>query len=149
MEIKIRIGEAKDVKALLQLIQELAEYEKAPKEVIVTEEILLKDGFGDQPLFEFYVAEVENVVRGIALIYTKYSTWKGPCLFLEDIVVQQSHRKFGIGSKLLERVIAEAEFRKVKRLEWQVLDWNTPAIEFYKKHQTIFEPEWINCKRVF
>lgn len=145
----VRSGEPGDVTDLLRLIQELATYEEAPDEVIVSEEQLLEDGFGANKIFDFFVAELEGAVVGIALYYTKYSTWKGRCLFLEDIVVALEHRRKGIGEQLLRQVINEAEKRKVKRLEWQVLDWNTPAIEFYKKHKTTFEPEWINCKIVF
>lgn len=145
----VRKGERKDVGQLLKLIQELADYEKAPNEVIITEEILLKDGFGPDKIFDFYVADHGGEILGIALYYTKYSTWKGRCLFLEDIIVSEQHRRKGIGELLFKQVVEAAEKAGVKRLEWQVLDWNKPAIEFYKKHESLFEPEWINCKLTF
>ncbi|MCB0480232.1 MAG: GNAT family N-acetyltransferase [Flavobacteriales bacterium] len=142
----IRKGEKKDIPSLLTLIQELATYEKQPDAVVVTEEILMNDGFGANKIFEFFVAELEGKVVGIALYYAKYSTWKGRCLFLEDIIVEEQYRNRGIGKKLMDEIVKTAEAQKVKRLEWQVLDWNEPSIAFYKKYKTIFDGEWINCK---
>lgn len=149
MDILIRKGEPKDVKAVLQLIQELANYEKAPQEVEVTEEELLNDGFGGHPVYELIVAEVNNEVVGIALFYTKYSTWKGKCIYLEDLVVTTSMRQKGIGSLLFEAVAKVGKTRQVKRMEWQVLEWNEPAIQFYKKYNANIDPEWYNGKLVF
>tara|TARA_Y100000768_G_C23826342_1_gene609118 strand:- start:219 stop:686 length:468 start_codon:yes stop_codon:yes gene_type:complete len=149
MDILIRKGEPKDVKAVLQLIQELANYEKAPQEVEVTEEELLNDGFGEHPVYELIVAEVNNEVVGIALFYTKYSTWKGKCIYLEDLVVTTSMRQKGIGSLLFEAVAKVGKTRQVKRMEWQVLEWNEPAIQFYKKYNANIDPEWYNGKLVF
>ncbi len=137
------------MKAVLQLIQELANYEKAPQEVEVTEEELLNDGFGEHPVYELIVAEVNNEVVGIALFYTKYSTWKGKCIYLEDLVVTTSMRQKGIGSLLFEAVAKVGKTRQVKRMEWQVLEWNEPAIQFYKKYNANIDPEWYNGKLVF
>lgn len=145
-KITIRKGTEKDVPRLLHLIQELATYEKEPDAVVVNESILIHDGFGPNKIFDFFVAENENEVVGIALYYEKYSTWKGRCMFLEDIIVTASERGKGYGLLLMDRIVKEAESKKVKRLEWQVLDWNEPAINFYKKYQAIFDGEWINCK---
>jgi GNAT superfamily N-acetyltransferase len=145
----IRKGEKKDVASLLLLINELATYEKAPHEVTVTEEVLLEDGFGEDAVFNFFVAELNAEIVGIALYYIKYSTWKGRCVFLEDIIVKEAFRKYGIGYKLFKEVALVAKQLKVKRLEWQVLDWNLPAINFYKKWNANFDNEWINCKLTF
>jgi GNAT superfamily N-acetyltransferase len=148
-DIVVREGTEDDLPAALELIRELAVYEKAPDEVICTVESMREDGFGPHPVFGFYVAEENERVLGLALHYTKYSTWKGKCLFLEDIIVKESERRRGIGKLLFDRIVELAEERGVKRLEWQVLDWNTPAIEFYKKYDTIFEPEWLNGKLIW
>ncbi len=113
-EIKIRNAEKADMTGVLALIQELADYERAPKEVIVTVEILNRDGFGENPLFKCLIAERENTMVGIALYYIKYSTWKGPCVFLEDIVVTLSERRIGIGKLLFEEVIKVANEMSAK-----------------------------------
>lgn len=145
--IKIRRAVPADVKHIIRLIRELAEYEKAPGEVVVTEEILLRDGFGEHPLFYCYVAETqEGNIPGMALYYIKYSTWKGPCVFLEDIVVSQSERGKGIGKLLFEAVKCDAIERGALRMEWQVLDWNEPAIKFYEKYQPEVLREWLNYR---
>lgn len=143
-KISIRKGTAQDTEALYALIKELAEYEKAPNEVIVTPETLRNDGFGDRPLFEFLVAEVDNEILGIALYYYAYSTWKGKFLYLEDLVVKESARKLGIGSALFLALKEKCESEGLKRMAWQVLDWNEPAIKFYEKHQADISPEWLN-----
>jgi len=145
----VRKGTKKDIPALLALITELAIYEKAPNEVVVTKEILLSDGFGKDKIFDFFVYETKNGILGIALYYTKYSTWKGKCIYLEDIVVSQQHRQKGVGSKLFDAVLEVAKNKKVKRMEWPVLDWNEPAIKFYKKYNAILDEEWINGKFEF
>ena len=130
---------------MLRLIQELALFEKAPKEVIATEETLLKWGFGENPLFVSWVAEMEGEVVALALCYTRYSTWKGPVLYLEDLVVTENARSQGIGKALFEQCIAYAKSQNYSRMVWQVLDWNQPAIEFYQKYQASFEGEWLNA----
>lgn len=129
---------------MLRLIHELALFEKAPEEVIATEETLLKWGFGENPLFVSWVAEMEGEVVALALCYTRYSTWKGPVLYLEDLVVTENARSQGIGKALFEQCIAYAKSQNYSRMVWQVLDWNQPAIEFYQKYQASFEGEWLN-----
>jgi len=147
--VTIRKGTRDDVSALLSLIKDLAVYEKEPEAVIITEQTLLEDGFGKKSLFEFLVAEHNDEVVGIALYYTKYSTWKGRCIYLEDIVIKASERQKGIGSLLLLKLKEIAEKEGVKRLEWQVLEWNESAISFYKKYGAVIDTEWFNCKFEF
>jgi GNAT superfamily N-acetyltransferase len=146
MNLQIRKGTRSDIPQLLGLIRELATYERAPAEVTVTIEELENDGFGENPVFKYFVAEADGVIVGIALYYIKYSTWKGKCIFLEDIIVNEPFRKTGIGKKLFEEVVKVAKAMKVPRLEWQVLEWNEPAIKFYEKMNSHFDKEWINCK---
>ncbi|MFN5182637.1 MAG: GNAT family N-acetyltransferase [Bacteroidota bacterium] len=146
MNLLIRKGIESDLPRVLELIKELAVYEKAPDEVVVTNEEMINWGFGKEKVFDFFVAEVDGFIQGIALYYYKYSTWKGKCMFLEDIIVTETLRGKGIGKKLFDEVVAIAKEKKVRRLEWQVLDWNTPAINFYKKYGSHLDPEWINCK---
>lgn len=130
---------------MMQLIHELALFEKAPEEVFATEDTLLKYGFGENPLFVSWVAELNGTVVGMALCYIRYSTWKGPVLYLEDLVVTQSCRGMGIGKKLFETCLEFAKTQEYPRMVWQVLDWNQPAIEFYKKYQASFDGEWLNA----
>lgn len=130
---------------MMRLIHELALFEKAPEEVFATEDTLLTYGFGENPLFVSWVAELNGTVVGMALCYVRYSTWKGPVLYLEDLVVTQSCRGKGIGKKLFEACVEFARIQGYPRLVWQVLDWNQPAIEFYKKYQAIFDGEWLNA----
>ncbi len=142
----IRAGEKKDCAALLNLIQELALYEKAANEVEVTLAILEEDGFGKDPAYQLIVAEKNNKVIGIALFYEKYSTWKGRSIYLEDLIVTEKERGIGAGRALFEAVIQEAKRRNSGRMEWQVLDWNEPAIQFYKTAGAELDGEWINGK---
>lgn len=142
----VRWARVKDMPRVLELIIELAIYENAEKEVFNTVEGLIKDGFGVQPSFESFVAELNNEIVGFAIFYTSYSTWKGNCIYLEDLLVTESKRRLGIGEKLFNRVLDEAKLRGVKRFEWQVLDWNEPAINFYKKYNADLDPSWINGK---
>ena len=144
MEIKIRRAESKDCPRLLELIHELAVYEKAPQEVTVSLEHFEKSGFGEQPVWWAFVAEDEKGIQGFALYYIRYSTWKGQTLYLEDIIVTAERRGEGIGGKLFEQILAEAKERKLVRVVWQVLEWNEPAINFYKKYNASLDPEWIN-----
>lgn len=146
--ISIRKGVKADLPQVLQLIKELAAYEKAEGEVIVTVDDLEKDGFGSQPLFYLFVAETGQKIVGMALYYIKYSTWKGKCVFLEDLIVTESHRKSGLGKKLFNEVVKISKQLHAERMEWQVLDWNEPAIKFYKSYNANFDSEWINCKLV-
>ncbi|MBK6523684.1 MAG: GNAT family N-acetyltransferase [Sphingobacteriaceae bacterium] len=145
----IRRGEKKDLPQVLNLVKELAIYEKAPNEVEVTVSQMEEWGFGSDKIFDFFVAENNGKIVGIALYYYKYSTWKGKCLFLEDIIVTESERKNGFGKLLFEAVVQVAKNDKVKRMEWQVLEWNEHAIKFYKKTNTVFDEEWVNCKLTY
>jgi GNAT superfamily N-acetyltransferase len=147
--MNIRKGTIQDLPHILNLIKELAAYEKAPHEVEVTVEQMENWGFGDDKIFDFFVAEKNGNIVGMALYYYKYSTWKGKCLFLEDIIVTESERRFGIGKLLFDEVAKVAKAEGVKRMEWQVLEWNQPAIQFYKKYNTNFDNEWINCKLTY
>jgi GNAT superfamily N-acetyltransferase len=146
MELVIRKGLKTDLAQTLNLIKELAIYEKAPNEVTVTIQEMEEDGFGKNPIFNFFIAEIENKIVGIALYYIKYSTWKGKCVFLEDIIITESFRQQGIGKKLFDEVAKVAKEMNAPRMEWQVLDWNEPAIKFYQKINSNFDNEWINCK---
>jgi GNAT superfamily N-acetyltransferase len=149
MIINIRKGEKKDISSALSLIKELAHFELAPEEVEVTEIQMKNWGFGKDKLFDFFVAEKNKEIVGMALYYYKYSTWKGKCIFLEDIIVTQNERRNGIGKLLFNAVLKVAKKEKVKRLEWQVLNWNKDAIDFYKKYEAILDNEWSNGKLVF
>lgn len=143
--IEIRKGVIDDLPQVLGLIQELAVYERAPNEVTNTLREMERDGFGENPIFKFFVAEGENGIVGIALYYTAYSTWKGKTLYLEDLVVTERLRRSGIGRKLFNAVAQEAKETGAKRFRWQVLEWNEPAILFYKKIGAELDGEWINC----
>jgi GNAT superfamily N-acetyltransferase len=146
MNIEIRKGTQADISSALALVKELAAYEKAPNEVEVTIAEMTEWGFGSDKQFDFYVAILDGVIVGMALYYFKYSTWKGKCLFLEDIIVTESQRGKGLGKLLFDKVVQVSKEMKVRRMEWQVLDWNTPAIEFYKKFDATLDGEWVNCK---
>ncbi len=147
--ISIRQGKKEDLPAVLSLIKELAEYEEAPLEVEVTVEEMEINGFGDNPVFRFFVAESDAGIVAMALYYTKYSTWKGPCIFLEDLIVTQTQRRKGIGTLLFEKMIQLSKELKAPRLEWQVLEWNESAINFYKKYNSGLDSEWLNGKLVY
>lgn len=144
--IVIRRGTEFDISEALGLVKELAAYEKAPDEVEVSVEEMKNWGFGKNKVFDFFVAEENGIIIGIALYYYKYSTWKGKCMFLEDIIVTESQRGKGIGKLLFDEIVKVAKAEKVRRLEWQVLEWNEPAINFYKKYNALLDDEWINCK---
>ncbi|MEI8109483.1 MAG: GNAT family N-acetyltransferase [Chitinophagia bacterium] len=144
MHVNIRSAVKEDCPALLALIKELAVYEKAPEQVTVTLAHFEESGFGNHPVWWGFVAELEGVVVGFALYYIRYSTWKGQCLYLEDFLVTEAQRGKGIGAKLFERVIQEAKEKGFRRMVWQVLDWNEPAINFYKKYDATLDPEWVN-----
>ncbi len=145
MDILIRRAKKSDCVRLLELIQELAVYEKAPEEVTVTLAHFEESGFGTNPVWWAFVAEVNGVVVGLALYYIRYSTWKGQRMYLEDILVTEEMRGKKIGSMLFDQLIQEAKEKKLKGMNWQVLDWNEPAINFYKKYNASFDPEWVNC----
>jgi GNAT superfamily N-acetyltransferase len=143
--IHTRKAVAADCPRLLELVQELAEYEKAPQEVTVTLEHFVESGFGTNPVWWAFVAEVDGKVQGFALYYIRYSTWKGQRMYLEDILVTESMRGKGLGKLLFDQLIVEAKERKLNGIVWQVLEWNEPAINFYKKYDAAFDPEWVNC----
>lgn len=146
MNFIIRDGRIEDVPKVLELIKELAKYEKAENEVLVTEQQLIKDGFGDDPLFYFFVGENENGIIGLSFYYYRYSTWKGKRLYLEDIIITESERGKGFGRKLFAHTIKHALKTECSGMMWQVLDWNEPAINFYKKHiKAHLDHEWVNC----
>ncbi len=170
--MKIRKATIEDCPGMLQLIHELAEYEKAPEQVTVDPKHFEESGFGANPVWWAFVVEAPSAVEEVerveevevssavkpptttsapstnivafALYYIRYSTWKGQVMYLEDILVTERMRGQGIGSKLIERLIEEAKEKGFKRITWQVLDWNEPAINFYKKFNATFDPEWIN-----
>lgn len=147
MTYTIREASATDAPSILSLIQELAVYEKAPQEVINTAEKIAEEMNAEMPLFSCLLAEdEENNVVGFALWYFRYSTWKGRCLYLEDLYIQPAHRRFGLGKRFLKELGKEAQKHACDLLCWQVLDWNTPAIDFYKSFNTTLDEEWINCK---
>lgn len=148
-KIHIENARADDMPGVFALVQELAEYEKAAHEVTITVEQLQKDGFGNNPLFWVLLAKEEDEIVGISFYYIRYSTWKGKCLYLEDLVVKESHRRKHVGSLLFEATIERAKEINCTQMIWQVLDWNTPAIEFYKKYNAKLDPEWINGQLVF
>ena len=138
----IRFARKEDMSSVLSLIQELADFEKEPDAVIITEEDLLKDGFGVDPKFHCLVAEKVGTIVGMALFYPRYSTWKGATLHLEDLIVTQSLRGEGYGKDLYTAFITFAAEKRVKRIEWVVLDWNTHAIDFYKKNGAHVLDDW-------
>ncbi len=144
MELTIRKGRKEDCKAVLELIKELAIYEKEPDAVDLDLKTLEEDGFGSDPAYDLIVGEANGEIKGIALFYEKYSTWKGRALYLEDLIVTESFRGKGMGLKLFKAVIKEAYERSAGRMEWQVLDWNQPAIDFYKDFGASIETEWLN-----
>lgn len=149
MNINLRQGLEKDLSEVLELIKELAVYEKMPGEIEVSVNEMRNWGFGKNKIFDFFVLEKENKIIGMAVYYYKYSTWKGKCLFLEDIIVTEKERNKGYGKLLFNEVVKVAKTEQVRRMEWQVLEWNAPAIEFYKKYQSGFDEEWLNCKLTF
>ncbi len=145
MSINIRRAAKEDCARLLELVNELALYEKAPQEVTVTLDHFIESGFGNNPVWQGFVAEEGNVINGFALYYVRYSTWKGQRMYLEDILVTEQCRGMGIGKLLFDRLIEEAKEKKFNGIVWQVLDWNEPAINFYKKYNAKFDGEWLNC----
>jgi GNAT superfamily N-acetyltransferase len=138
----IRKGNPEDMEAVLGLIQELAAFEKEPDAVLITVDDLTRDGFGEVPLFQVFVAEVDSEIVGIALYYYRYSTWKGKTIHLEDLVVKDKMRGTGLGYALYSEIIKKGKKDKVRRIEWNVLDWNTPAIEFYEKSGAKVLGDW-------
>ena len=145
MEIKIRPAVKEDCTRMMELIHELAVYERAPEQVVVSFEHFVSSGFGENPVWWALVAEVNGNVEGMALYYIRYSTWKGQRMYLEDLVVAENMRGHKIGSLLFDALIIEAKAKKFKGMNWQALDWNEPALNFYRKYNSSFDPEWVNC----
>ena len=149
MEIKLRKAQASDCPDMLELVRELAIFERAPDEVTVTLDHFVEMGFGPHPIWEALVAvaldQNQEKIIGMSLWYMRYSTWKGLRLYLEDLIVTESYRGEGIGKKLFDATIQEARSRKVSGMMWQVLDWNQPAIDFYRKYNAEISSEWLNC----
>ena len=139
----IRKATKEDMSSVLDLIRELALFEKEPDAVVVTAADLVRDGFSENPLFSCFVAEEENEIIGIALYYYRYSTWKGKTIHLEDLIVKQEKRGTGAGFALYKEIIAQGKRDNVRRIEWNVLDWNTPAIEFYQKSGAKVLDDWL------
>jgi ribosomal protein S18 acetylase RimI-like enzyme len=146
LNIQIRKAEKEDCNAMLELIKELAVYERAPEEVTVNFNHFVESGFGEKPVWWAFVAEVDRKIVGFALYYIRYSTWKGQRMYLEDIIVNEPFRGNGIGKLLFDQLVEEAKEKKLQAMVWQVLEWNEPAINFYKKYEAVkFDSEWLNC----
>jgi GNAT superfamily N-acetyltransferase len=141
--MNIRKGAIEDMSAVLELIKELATFEKEPNAVVVNVTDLERDGFGESPLFYTFIAEQNNEIVGMALYYYRYSTWKGRTIHLEDLIVKEKMRGSGLGFELYTAVIAQGKSDGVRRIEWNVLDWNTPAIEFYEKSGAKVLKDWL------
>ena len=146
MEIKIRKGVKTDLPSVLKLIKELADYENEKDQVTITLDNLEQDGFGQHPWYWFLVAEKEDEIVGLSFYWIRYSTWKGKFLFLEDFVIKEKFRRQGIGSILFEETIKICKQLKLNGMIWQVLDWNDPAINFYKKYKAEISSNWLNGK---
>ena len=145
MNLQVREGKPEDIPAMMKLVKELALYEKAADQVSNTEEAMMRDGFGPNPVFGFFVAEADGLITGFSVYYCRYSTWNGKRLYLEDIVVTEEMRGKGLGKALFDATVAKARETNCTGMMWQVLDWNTSAIEFYEKYGTRFDDEWVNC----
>lgn len=144
MSITIRTAVKTDCSRLLELIKELAVYEKAPDEVTVSLEEFEHAGFGENPVWKAFVAEENGIIQGFGLYYIRYSTWKGCRMYLEDLLVTEKMRGKGLGKMIFDRLIEEAKEKNFKGMTWQVLDWNDPAINFYEKYNAEFDSGWIN-----
>lgn len=146
MKIEIRRARETDCERMMQLVHELALYEKAPDEVTVTFDHFVESGFGEHPVWWAFVAEIDGKVEGFALYYIRYSTWKGKRLYLEDLLVTEKLRGQGAGRMLFDALINECKQNDYSGMAWQVLDWNEPAIHFYKKFDKVkIEGNWLNC----
>lgn len=140
----VRKANAGDCARIMELVHELAHYERAPHEVTVTLEHFIESGFGQNPVWWAFVAEENGIVQGFALYYIRYSTWKGQRMYLEDILVTEAARGKGIGNLLMNALIGEAKQRNLNGIVWQVLSWNEPALNFYRKFDVKFDDEWVN-----
>jgi len=147
--MKIRQGTEADLPRALELIKELALYEKAPEQVSNTVEMMKEDGFGQHPVFGFIVAEEGDQIHGMSMYYWRYSTWKGKRIYLEDLIVTEEKRGSGIGKMLFDETIEIGKRAGATGMMWQVLDWNEPAINFYGKYEANIEDGWLNCNLEF
>ncbi|MDE1190831.1 MAG: GNAT family N-acetyltransferase [Arachidicoccus sp.] len=149
--IVIRKAERKDCEQMMDLVNELANFEKAPEEVTVTLEHFEESGFGKNPVWWAFVAEeyATGKIVALGLYYIRYSTWKGQRMYLEDLIVTEPYRSKGIGKQLFEKLIEEAKEKKFSGMVWQALDWNKPALDFYAKYNAKFDNEWVNCSVEF
>ncbi len=145
MNSTIRRAVKNDCARILELVKELAIYEKAPDEVTVTLEHFEESGFSENPVWWAFVVELDGRVQGFALYYIRFSTWKGQRMYLEDFLVTEKLRGGGMGKQLFDKLIIEAKEKGFSGIVWQVLDWNEPAINFYKKYNASFDAEWVNC----
>ncbi len=145
MQINIRKGRAEDVPQVHELVRELAIYERAEEQFVNTVAQMTEDGFGPNPIYGLIVAEAEEKIIGISLYYTRYSTWKGKRLYLEDLIVTEAMRGHGGGKMLLDATVAEARSTGCTGVMWQVLDWNEPSIAFYERYGARLDAEWVNC----
>ncbi len=141
----IREGTEQDIPQVLKLIHELAVFEREPNAVKTSIDSMLKDGFGAQPVFGMFVAEVQSTIVGASIYYYRYSTWRGRCLYLEDLIVTESYRGQGIGQQLFSRIVRKAKEDECQGISWQVLNWNQPALDFYGKYGAKSEAQWLNC----
>ena len=146
MKINIRKGLKKDLSSVLKLIKELADFENAAEQVTITLEDLEQDGFGSHPWFWFLVAEKNDEIIGLSFYWIRYSTWKGKFLYLEDFVIKKEYRRYGVGSKLFEETVKICKKLNLNGMIWQVLDWNSLAIDFYKKFDADISKDWLNGK---
>jgi len=142
----IRKGKKEDIRQVFDLVLELAVYENGRDQVNNTIRDMERDGFGPEPVFDFFVAENKEGIVGVSLYYYRYSTWKGKLLYIEDLIVTEKYRRSGIGTMLMEATIKEARKHNCNGIQWQVLEWNEPAIAFYKKYNPVLDGEWINCR---
>lgn len=143
--ILVRRAQETDVERMMELVRELALYERAPEEVTVTVDHFRQSGFGPNPVWWAFVAEENGMVQGFALYYIRYSTWKGQRMYLEDIIVTEEARGKGLGAMLMSALVQEAKDRQFTGIVWQVLEWNEPAFNFYRKFDAKFDPEWVNA----
>lgn len=145
MKMHLRVAVKDDCRRILELVNELALYEKAPQEVTITLQELEEAGFGNKPVWKAFVAEVDGLIAGFALYYVRFSTWKGCRLYLEDFYVTETMRGRGLGKLLFDRIVQEAQELGFNGMSWQVLDWNEPAINFYNKYNAAIEAGWLNA----